>query len=342
MITSKCVDIVNPYIKTIPDECAPFALLPFGSQEFYKFIMENFIDFYTFDTLDEYSDGYAIRFKNFMDWESFEGFDSLFIPMDIFLEYEDKLKLLIELINKDYLVLCCYNMLYIDYFKNCKEDKEHKMMVSGYNIERKNFVCQDFDGNQYQTFYVSFDEMKMALTNYPWKRSLKSGLFALKINNNINISYIKLYNDLLNLETEGLISFNNGVDAYGIEALRLYKRGIARYITDREKTHRFYLLLNHIRENFKLMELRIEYIQMKYPNIVPISLITELNDINMQVNHLFFMIYLDFEKNNCDAENVAVYDKLCETIFGKIKKFAGLFKDVVKKVIDINYDEITG
>ena len=57
------LDICEPFILTIPDECVPFLILKKGSKPFDKFVMENYISFHAYDYQNDTSDGFCLRFE---------------------------------------------------------------------------------------------------------------------------------------------------------------------------------------------------------------------------------------------------------------------------------------
>lgn len=331
------IDIKHPFIQTIPDESAPFLILEEGSKPFDKFVMENYINFRACDYQKDVSDGFCLRFENYINWESFDGFSSLHIPLCLQKNFNNTLEFLIVALNRGFIIMCDYNTYYVKVVSKGFFES-HRIILYGFDDNRKVFFCMDFLNGILHTFEASFDEIIQAIYDYPWPGEEKGGVLGLKYDDrleNENISYYKLYVSLNNLCNNNFIQQNNGIEAYGRRALSVFREGISHYTSIYEQQYRSHYWLNYIRESCKLMEYRLKYLENNYQRSISAKTTNCFFTVKNCADKIFPKLLKYRIKNSINKELIENIICQCYEIENRYIEFAESFRDDVFKIWQI-------
>ena len=341
------IDIMHPFIQTIPDESTPFLILEQGSKSFDKFVMENYINFYAY-CLDDHN-RFALRFENHTNWDGFDGFSSLHIPLDLQVKLRNKLDLLIDSLNEGYILMCDYNTCYIEFTKNSGL-MNHRLIIYGYDTTCRKFFCMEFLKRRLTKFEVGFDELITALTDFPWKTYDTGGILGLKYNKNYEGSEISLYKlsaSINALLESKIIQKTRTIEAFGIKALQICLDSYLYYPMLDNQIKYCYEWLNYIRESGKLMQHRLSYIENMSSKSV--SKTTKINFKNFKdaVDEKFLGILKVIIKRQ--GSNIIIKEVIqdCYVILNKYESFLKEFKvdlqniqnDMTSK-FSINFDKL--
>lgn len=332
----------EPFIMTIPDECAPFLILDKGTAYFDKFVLENYINFYSFDYKNHISDGFCLRFENYINWESIDGFSSLFIPLDIQKHTKDLLSLLIDMLKQGYLLLCDYNTNYIPTTKR-EHPAPHRIIIEGFDNNEEKFFCRDFVKKDLVSFEVQFQNMENALKQYPWPGEKNAGIRGIKQDRdhpNCEISICKLFLSLNSLCSDSLIQKNDGIEAFGKRALTVFREGILHYNSDEEQIGRCFYYLNYIRESCKLMKYRLDYFERANKNIISHETLTCFLEFKKLIDINYFkLLKLDL-LHRIQTDDIKKCVEMGERIEDVLTNFIKLFRDDIYLLIDKGIKEI--
>lgn len=251
-------NLFSPIIKTIPDDMLVFSILNINEKITYKFIMENYINFYSFKVMDE---GYVVlRFEDSINGKNFEGIDHCFIPVDFIKKYDQDLKIIIEMIREGYLLTLPICKKYISFYEEL--EGVHLITIYGADMGKDVFLCKDFRGHKFVGFEVPIKDMKNGILNYHrMYQKAPEGLIGLRLNNNCNmeIDYSKVYLEFWKLQQ----NFCTDVMGFGIGALNLVTKNIEERYNDFFKANEWYNPVNYLRESSKLMNIRYNIFQEK-------------------------------------------------------------------------------
>lgn len=335
-MNSCMIEVNNPFIKTIPEECAPFLLLKKNTEEFKKFVMENNVAFYAFDFKDHTSDGITLRFDNYLNWGVYEGFCTSFVPRCVLLSY-DYIEGIVQFLEKGFLVMCRINKFYINAYEENKESS-HKIIIHGFNNEKKYFACQDFINGRFNKFIVQFDELHNAIANYPWHETEKDGLWAIKCKKEQhNVSYIRLLNEVNKLTVGNEYSYNTGIETFGVAALKMFSNGIISYTSDPARLYRCFYWINYVRESCKLMKLRVNYLKDDFSKYNFCEIEKILDNMRMNIDKEYFYI------SKCRIYNCFLQKPLMDILedFSKISSmymtFAINLKNILTSILNSDY-----
>lgn len=244
-----------PIIRTIPDDMLVFSLFNLNDSITKKFIMENYINFYSFKELE--GNYVALRFEDFMKAGNFEEIDYCFIPIDIMKKYNYNLEIVKELLGEKYLITLPIATEYISFYKF---NGGHLITIYGINIEKENFLCKDFQGHDFVEFEVPIRDMQKGLLNYfRAYRKEPIGLLALRLGDSCNtrIDYSKVFLEFWKLQQD----FCTDTIGYGGGALKLIEKDIKERHNDFFKPNEWYYHANYLREASKLMNIRYDILQ---------------------------------------------------------------------------------
>ena len=318
-----------PYIiRTIPDDMLIFSLFNLNNSLTKKFIMENYINFYSFKELE--GNYVSLRFEDFMREGNFEGIDHCFIPIDIMMEYNYNLKIIKELLRERYLVTLPIATKYISFYKF---DGSHLITVYGVDTEKDVFLCKDFQGHEFVEFEVSVKDMQNGLLNYHrMNRKESEGLLALRLSNNCNtkIDYSKVFLEFWKLQQD----FCTDTMGFGIGALNLLTTDIEERYNDFFKADEWYNPANYLRESSKLMNIRYDILQEEIGRDKTVDGRQILAKLEKDTGKLFFnvekKIYKGKELTKEEFEKFYYLFLECKEDF---RKTAEVFCDKVEKYL---------
>lgn len=333
--------INRPYILTIPQEVLPFCIVEENSYEMSKLIMENFIGFLAYDSLEEESDGFCLRFEKFDQWDSLTGFQSIKIPREVFTKIDNILDVFRICLAEGYYLICDYNQYYIRELGREKYE-HHIIIINGFNDTEKYFSCYEFKNMKLKNYRVAYKELLYAATYYPWNNDDFSGIKGLKVaskdKHDISLFYLK--RSIHQMLSESSVIKNNVLSAHGIYALRVFAEGIDTYPQKCEKVYRSHYLLNYLKEDCKLMQYRCEFINN---NIVHLnsSTIESLYEYKRQINLLFRKALKMSLSGIANADEVIELIKRILCVIEKYKEFIIMFLEEVDNINTIPfYDDI--
>lgn len=250
-------ELYSPLIRTIPDDTALFSILNFETKIAKKIIMENYINFYCFK--DFPFDYTVLRFENFMDYESIEGLERCFIPIDIVKKYYYNLDIFFELLNEGYIILMPIHRSSIAFYGEQAEGN-HLLLIYGFDTLMQVFLCKDFEGYNFVEFNVTFNDMKKSILSYfrPYSRE-SNGLLALRICNSTPpfVNYSKVYTEFNKLGQE----FMTHKSGYGLGAVNLFLKDIQSKPLNSVTIYSWYVLANYLRESTKLINIRYNILE---------------------------------------------------------------------------------
>lgn len=329
------INTMEAFVLTTPVETVPFLIVKPNTPAFDKFVMENYISFYAFDYQEEDSDGFWLRFGEYMHYGNIEGFSTVFIPMEISKDIVDKKSILIELLDKGYVLACDYNQYFIESLP-AKTYWRHCMIIYGYNTKESVFYCKEFQHAKLYSFEAKMDEMVKALSNFPWEGSNKKGILGIKIDPNrtdFEISYYKLYKELEELCNENILIKNQGIKAFGIAAIDIFLNGIEHYPELKEKLYRCYYWINYIRVSCKLMQYRLDYIRQHQGMHLADETVQLFEDLRLLANVIFVKLAKYEIGGDYTQDTVQVQIERCHEIRDKYLRFAKALKSDVLDIV---------
>lgn len=245
-------------IKTIPDDMLVFSLFNANDSYWKKFVLENYINFYSFKELK--GNYVVLRFEDFMREGNFEGIDHCFISIDIMKEYNYNLKVIKELLRERYLITLPIATKYISFYKF---DGSHLITIYGVDTEKDIFLCKDFQGHQFVEFEVPIKDMQKGILHYnKINRKESEGLLALRLSNNCDtkIDYSKVFLEFWKLQQ----NFSTDTIGFGIGALNLLTKDIEGRYNAFFKADEWFSTANYLRESSKLMNIRYNILQEEF------------------------------------------------------------------------------
>ncbi|MFR2794443.1 MAG: hypothetical protein ACLTBS_08220 [Eisenbergiella sp.] len=318
-----------PYvIRTIPDDMIFFSLFNLNDSITKKFIMENYINFYSFKVLEE--NYVSLRFEDFMKEGNFEGIDHCFISIDIMKDYNYDLKIIKELLRAGYLITLPIATKYISFYKF---DGGHLITVYGVDTEKDVFLCKDFQEHEFVEFEVSVKDMQNGLLNYHrMNRKESEGLLALRLSNSCNtkIDYSKVFLEFWKLQQD----FCTDTMGFGIGALNLLTTDIEERYNDFFKADEWYNPANYLRESSKLMNIRYDILQEEVGRDKTVDGRQMLIKLEKDTRKLFFnvekKIYKGKELTKEEFEKFYYLFLECKEDF---RKTAEIFCDKIEKYL---------
>ena len=248
--------VYEPFILTIPDDVIVFSLFEENSVYIKKFIMENYINFYSINPplLNEV----VFRFENFMDYESIHGIERYFIPINMMKKYHSDPDIILQLLEEGYIINMPVDRSSIGFYGSSAKGIHH-MMIYGADPEEGVFLCKDFKGHAFVEFRTTFSELEESTQNYdnPTAREA-NGVLAFRIDNTVSpsIEYSKVLLEFNKLR----LDLYDDYSGYGIGALSLFIQDVQERKWDGRLCYRWYETSNFMREASKLMLFRYDII----------------------------------------------------------------------------------
>ena len=175
--------LFSPIITTIPDDMLVFSILNINEKITHKFIMENYINFYSFKVLNE--EYVVLRFEDTMNRKKYEGIDHCFIPIDLLEKYDQNFNIIIEMIREGYFLTLPICKKDISFYEEL--EGTHLITIYDADVSKNIFLCKDFQGHKFVEFEVPFKDIKNGLLNYHRIYQKDSeGLTALRLTNKCN------------------------------------------------------------------------------------------------------------------------------------------------------------
>ena len=336
------LDICEPFILTIPDECVPFLILKKGSKPFDKFVMENYISFHAYDYQNDTSDGFCLRFENYIAWETLGGFSSLHVPLSLQKNLGDPIGFLTDALERGYILMCDYNTFCVEAASSGKP-RSHRVILYGCDREKRRFFCRDFIRGSLRPFEAGFDEMGRALQDYPWPGEEKGGTLGLRYDGDFesgSVSICKLYTALCSLCSSDLLQRNNGVEAFGRRALSVFRGGILHYSSPEEQAYRCSYWMNYVRESCKLMEYRLQYLKNCGPGCVSSGTEERFRAARQSVETAFMKLLKYEYKQRVDRAFLESTAESCGEIEEAYMEFAGSLLEDCRALLKAGVTEV--
>ncbi len=322
--------LFSSIIRTIPDDILVFSVLNPKKDITKKFIMENYINFYSFKVTD---DNYVVlRFEDFMKGGNFEEIDYCFIPIDFMKKYNSDLRIVKKLIEEGYLITLPISKKYISFYAE-EPEGVHLITIYDIDIEKGIFLCKDFQGHNFVEFEVQFEDMKKGLIDYD-RVFLRGpeGLQALRLrdSDNTRIDYSKVFLEFYKLQQD----FSTKTEGHGIGALNLVTKDINERYKDFLKANEWYNYANYLRESSKLMNLRYNILQEEMEGDKNADGRLMLEKLEKDTGKLFFnvekKIYKGKKLTKEEFENFYYLFLECKEDF---RKTAEMFCDKIEKYL---------
>ncbi|MFR2755407.1 MAG: hypothetical protein ACLTC0_07430 [Eisenbergiella massiliensis] len=156
---------------------------------------------------------------------------------------------------------CIYLDLCVDYISayNVKCDRQHDLLILGYNQERHYAICRDYFGTKYVERNIPFDELENSFNIKLMSEERKDYNFLLKLKSNkLTVTDYKLYISKL-LEPVKFFSVEPGTDnnfqfIFGIETYKYLFDDYRKKNLDLSDLRPIYVIKNHILLLMRLSE----------------------------------------------------------------------------------------